>query len=640
MFGIHVFFKKHRRGESIISYALLLGLVSVIGLLSISLMGTSIRDVLNRIVFGIEDSGAVAAGSISGSGGNAAPVWVTASLDSVLEGDFVSVQLEATDAEGDSLSYSVTSGVLPGGLSLSTSGLIEGVALIDGTFAFDVTVSDGTNNISQSLPMIVGNRALAYIDNDDLPGDDCFTELTACRPETLELSPIFAAELGILQVSNITLTSTFDMLEAQSLTSLGGTRVMTGGSGFNSLIIQAGTSISNLDFVMTDGGSSRKAIFQDLPSTPNDYGLPTLRVNKVNITTLGRNTGIEIDRLGITGDLDFYFNDLHHTGGETGIDITVRQNSTSSHNNLVFNVTNSSFKDFDVTSISPDAIIFLARGGYNTSSTITNNVIFGSVDPINTQVLGVSFSVRTRSSSVAPFPSVDLLMRDNNITGTDRAVDFDHENGGRSHIQMSDNVMIGASVLNVLEVRSTALDLILTGNAFKTPSGVVYIGARTNDDITTDGTARISVVGNTFENSGTQLNHGLRISTVQNVPNMINIVGNQFIETYQTIELTNDLICASIFGNDMKGTGSRHSFRIYLWEDSVTGNVNIRQGLEITATVPTIHRGISGNSTSSFPSPGIVLVIENGNDLDFNELPSDVVFESTCIIDPPNAPQL
>ena len=78
---------------------------------------------------------------------NDTPVWSTAagSLGTFNEGSSVSVSVSATDEENNALTYSVTSGSLPGGLSLNSStGAITGTASSvsgDTTYNFTITVS-------------------------------------------------------------------------------------------------------------------------------------------------------------------------------------------------------------------------------------------------------------------------------------------------------------------------------------------------------------------------------------------------------------------------------------------------------------------------------------------------------------------
>jgi len=90
---------------------------------------------------------------------NDSPVWSTSSGSLGTFGNFssVSVQLAATDDESNALTYAVSSGSLPGGLSLSSSGLISGTMSANpATYTFTISVSDGINTAStRSFSIIV-----------------------------------------------------------------------------------------------------------------------------------------------------------------------------------------------------------------------------------------------------------------------------------------------------------------------------------------------------------------------------------------------------------------------------------------------------------------------------------------------------
>jgi hypothetical protein len=92
---------------------------------------------------------------------NAAPVISDSTLSSINGYSSVSIQLSASDDEGESITYSLASGSsLPSGLSLSSSGLISGTAPnISGNQTFTVEVTDGTNSSSKvlTLPIVQQN---------------------------------------------------------------------------------------------------------------------------------------------------------------------------------------------------------------------------------------------------------------------------------------------------------------------------------------------------------------------------------------------------------------------------------------------------------------------------------------------------
>lgn len=87
---------------------------------------------------------------------NNSPVWSTSS-GSLGTYTGSSIQLSATDDESDTITYSVTSGSLPTGLTLSSAGLISGTTTANaGTYTFTVGASDGTNTtVTRSFSIIV-----------------------------------------------------------------------------------------------------------------------------------------------------------------------------------------------------------------------------------------------------------------------------------------------------------------------------------------------------------------------------------------------------------------------------------------------------------------------------------------------------
>jgi len=87
---------------------------------------------------------------------NAAPTWVTASgsLGTFVEQSSISLSVQATDPS-DNLTYSISSGSLPSGVSLnSTTGAISGTlpdVASDTTYTFTITASDGVNSIPRQF---------------------------------------------------------------------------------------------------------------------------------------------------------------------------------------------------------------------------------------------------------------------------------------------------------------------------------------------------------------------------------------------------------------------------------------------------------------------------------------------------------
>ena len=76
--------------------------------------------------------------------GPLAPVWVTSgSVASQNIGTSLNVQLSATDDSGDAPTYTLATGSLPSGISLSSSGLLSGtIGGSAGTFTFTVNATD------------------------------------------------------------------------------------------------------------------------------------------------------------------------------------------------------------------------------------------------------------------------------------------------------------------------------------------------------------------------------------------------------------------------------------------------------------------------------------------------------------------
>ena len=164
--------------------------------------------------------------------GQDAPVFTTASgqleLDDstrvglywALDGESVNFQLQATDADtraGGSLSYTIEDGVLPPGLTMSTSGLITGtVQLTDDyfedstkqiamTFAFTSRVSDGTSVTTQSNNIFVYSAAYWNVNNPEITVD--MTEINGVpitMDHTSQRRPVFItdANLGTFRHDN------------------------------------------------------------------------------------------------------------------------------------------------------------------------------------------------------------------------------------------------------------------------------------------------------------------------------------------------------------------------------------------------------------------------------------------------------
>jgi hypothetical protein len=87
---------------------------------------------------------------------NDSPIWATTS-GSLGTWSGSNIQLSTTDDESNTITYSVTSGSLPTGLSLSSAGLISGTnTATSGTYPFTVSASDGSNTaVTRSFNIII-----------------------------------------------------------------------------------------------------------------------------------------------------------------------------------------------------------------------------------------------------------------------------------------------------------------------------------------------------------------------------------------------------------------------------------------------------------------------------------------------------
>ena len=93
---------------------------------------------------------------------NGVPSWVTASgsLGSLIFGEAIStISLSATEPDGGNVSYAITSGALPAGLTLSSSGNITGTmpsGSAETTYTFTVTATDDENQSTDRSFSITG----------------------------------------------------------------------------------------------------------------------------------------------------------------------------------------------------------------------------------------------------------------------------------------------------------------------------------------------------------------------------------------------------------------------------------------------------------------------------------------------------
>ena len=93
---------------------------------------------------------------------NSAPVIESTPITSVKEGALYTYEVEATDPEGDTLTYSLTDG--PTGMTInSTTGVISWTPASAGSYDVTVEVSDPYRSTTQSFTITVGETTLTSI---------------------------------------------------------------------------------------------------------------------------------------------------------------------------------------------------------------------------------------------------------------------------------------------------------------------------------------------------------------------------------------------------------------------------------------------------------------------------------------------
>ncbi len=104
----------------------------------------------NAVVFGQEAGDAVEAPITITTSPGSSPVWETpSSFYYTSSWSDASYQLEATGPEeGETITYALTSGSLPAGTSLSSTGLITGETTGEGTSTATIRATDSLNNVS------------------------------------------------------------------------------------------------------------------------------------------------------------------------------------------------------------------------------------------------------------------------------------------------------------------------------------------------------------------------------------------------------------------------------------------------------------------------------------------------------------
>lgn len=94
--------------------------------------------------------------------------WITASALGDMTDTYISIQLSAYDPDS-TVTFSIVSGNLPVGVSLSSSGLISGANPRDNqTYTFTVRATDGDNQVDREFSFLAFNEAPVWITASDL----------------------------------------------------------------------------------------------------------------------------------------------------------------------------------------------------------------------------------------------------------------------------------------------------------------------------------------------------------------------------------------------------------------------------------------------------------------------------------------
>ncbi|BCM88644.1 hypothetical protein IAD21_00485 [Abditibacteriota bacterium] len=277
-----------------------------------------------------------ATGSATATVINSAPVITTTSLpNGTINVAYGPLSLAATDADGDSpLTWTVSGGTLPAGLSLSSAGMLSGTPTQTGSFSFTVTANDGQGGTnSKTLSLTVNSAPDIRISELRFGGPqgalDEFVELANSTGTPLDLSgwTLTAGSVFVAIPSGKTIPAYGRLLLANSGSGTGandgyslgtyatGDVTYTGDIATNSTVQlrdAGGTlmdSVSNLSGISSPSSSSAQYSYvrrlengvpQDTNTDANDFNLVDISntTSTVDGTGVGPMTGA---RLGAPG---------------------------------------------------------------------------------------------------------------------------------------------------------------------------------------------------------------------------------------------------------------------------------------------------------------------------------------------------
>lgn len=111
---------------------------------------------VNIVAWGITKGSTVSAPSLTVPTIGTVTWSTAASLGSTTTGTAFRRDLLATDSNGGTVFYNLTSGsTLPTGIGLSTSGVLEGRPTTAGSYSFTITATNGTNSANRSFSLTV-----------------------------------------------------------------------------------------------------------------------------------------------------------------------------------------------------------------------------------------------------------------------------------------------------------------------------------------------------------------------------------------------------------------------------------------------------------------------------------------------------
>ena len=210
---------------------------------------------------------------------NDSPIWSTTS-GSLGTYTGSSIQLSATDDESNTITYTVTSGSLPSGLSLSSAGLISGTSTASaGTYTFTVSASDGSNTaVTRSFSI---NTPFPTVSGGTLTSDSTYYYRTFTSTGNFVLSG-----------NNLT-TDVF-------IVAGGGPGGGAGGGGAGGVRALSSVSVTPGTYSAVIGSGGAGTTSQGGPTTYSSLGTNST-FNNISATRGGGGGGYSLDLNGTTG---------------------------------------------------------------------------------------------------------------------------------------------------------------------------------------------------------------------------------------------------------------------------------------------------------------------------------------------------